>query len=155
MKTLFQLYCLMRGVPWYASTVLWLSYHSKFKTDWFRQYYGHNVFLADVHFMRTSSLFVDFLTDEGIGWTLTAFKASFTDQEFRADVWRFSSHFVKEIMEPFIVNKFDAPVKHVEREDYVIMRGLFVRSLSAWLARRNKVDDADHYIPYIKQYLIA
>ena len=155
MKTLFQLYCLIRGVPWYASSILWLSYHHKSSTLWFRNYYGPSLFTADIHFMRASSLFTDFLNDDGIDWTLTAFKASFTEQEFRADVWRFSCHFVKEVMEPFIVTKFQTPVSHVDRESYLVMRGLFARNLSSWLAKRNKMDDDDHYIPYINQYLLA
>lgn len=154
MKTLFQLYCLIRGVPWYASNVLWNVYHNRTRTGWFRSFYGRNLFTADIHFMRCSSVFMDFLNDEGIEWTLVAFQASYDEKEYHSGVWLFCTHFVKEIVTPFIVTAKKAPVDEVSREDFLVMKGLFVRTLSRWLAERNKMDD-EHYVPYLNKFLIA
>ena len=154
MKTLFQLYCLIRSVPWYASEVMWNVYHDRTKAEWFRVFYGRSLFTADVHFMRCSSVFMDFLNDEGVNWTLVAFQASYTEKEYRAGIWKFCMYFVKEIVTPFVVDTEKVPVKEVSREDFVVMKGLFVRSLSRWLAERNKMDD-EHYVPYLNKFLIA
>lgn len=154
MKTLFQLYCLIRGMPWASSAVVWDVFRYREQTPWFKRFYGKSLFTADIRFMQYSSVFMDFLDDEGIHWTLLAFEAAYPKQEFHIGIWDFSMHFVTDIVKPFMLTADNKVVKEVSMADFHVVKGLFVRSLSRWLAKRNKMEEG-HYVSYINQYLIT
>lgn len=143
MKLLFIYYCIwFKRLPKLTAVVLWDTFQQSQARPWFRRYYGSNIYTADKDWLLSTLLFLDFINDEGMEWLLDSVHYKLPDKEVYPRLREFSSRFVKDTARHHIQISDGCYGTVLGTDTYQILRGMFNRQLTAWLANITHWDEA-------------
>jgi hypothetical protein len=149
-KWLFKRACRRQDIPEYSAEAIWQAFAPHTKSSWFLKFYGKSLLRANKYQLLLSMLLLDFLTGDGVDWTLQTLRRYLEPKHVTLAICQFCRDFQTGYGRHYLENPDQVAF---DTGSYDAMRRVFTQQLVAILVRESRKPDAeDKYLTRLQGF---